>query len=157
MMQSIQVREFTEGDIPAVYSLLQNTIETSYREVYPPEAIELFKDHHSEEQILTDAAGGYMVVAEYNGEILGTGTLSGSNMRRVYINPPHQHRGIGKLITQELEKKALDEKLTTIDLAASLVSKRFWESRGYTVQKEDYVPVKNNKKLHFYRMSKTLQ
>ncbi len=156
MAQDIRIRKFAEGDIQTVYGLLQNTISTSYRGVYPPEAIKLFKDHHSEEQVLSDAAEGYTVVAEDTGEILGTGTLSGDHIKRVYISPLHQHRGIGRLIVQELEKKALAEKLPAVDLGASLVSRRFWESLGYTVQKEEYVPIENDKQLHFYRMSKTL-
>ena len=74
---------------------------------------------------------GYIVIAESNGEILGTGTLLGTNVRRVYVNPSHQHEGIGKLIVAELERRALG---LNLDLAASLISRQFWESCGYQIQ-----------------------
>ena len=156
MIRDIQLRQFNEEDLPSIHRLIQNVIATSYSGVYPPEAIEAFQNHHSEEQILIDATNGYTVVAEYNNEILGTGTLYETNIRRVYISPRHQHKGIGRLIIQELEKKALAEKLTTLDLGASLVSRQFWESLGFVVKKEDYVPVRNNQKLHFFWMVKKI-
>ena len=156
MIRDIQLRQFNEEDLSSVYRLIQNTVDISYHGVYPIEAIEAFQNHHSEEQILSDAATGYTVVAESNNEILGTGTLYETNVRRVYISPHHQHKGIGRLIVEELEKKARTEKLTTLDLGASLVSRQFWESLGFVVKKEDYMPVRNNQKLHFFWMVKTI-
>ena len=157
MANGIQIREFNNEDLPSVYRLVQNTIDISYHEAYPIEAIEFFKDHHSKENILNEAATGYTVVAEYNGEILGTGTLLGTNVHRVFVSPAHQHRGIGQLIAQELERKASLDKLAALDLASSLVSRQFWESSGFVMQKVDYVLVRNGQKLLFYRMSKTLE
>jgi GNAT superfamily N-acetyltransferase len=74
----------------------------------------------------------------------------------VFVSPLHQHMGIGKLIVQDLEEKASLEKLTTLDLGASLVSREFWESLGFIVQIEDYVPVQNNQKLSYYKMFKMI-
>jgi GNAT superfamily N-acetyltransferase len=156
MVRRIQIRKFNEEDLPSVYGLIQDTIDISYREVYPREAIEFFKEHHSRERILNDAITGYTMVAEYNGEVLGAGTLFGTNIRRVFVSPLHQHMGIGKLIVQDLEEKASLEKLTTLDLGASLVSREFWESLGFIVQIEDYVPVQNNQKLSYYKMFKMI-
>ena len=156
MAQYVQIREFTEDDLLSVYRLIQDTIDVSYYEAYPREAVEFFKDYHSEEQILNDAAHGYTIVAEYKNEVLGTGTLFGINIRRVFVSPPHQHRGTGKLVVRELEKKALLEKSATLDLEASLVSRQFWESLGFVVQREDFVPVRNDQRLYYYQMTKTL-
>jgi len=155
--QNIRIREFTEEDVAGLYRVLQNTIDISYRGVYPPEAVKLFKDYHSEKQILSDAADGYTIIAEYNGEIIGTGTLAGDHISRVYIEPRYQNVGIGKMIVRELENKALAENITVINLDGSLASREFWESLGYNVRKEDYIPVENEKRLYLYRMSKSLQ
>jgi hypothetical protein len=48
-------------DLAAVYALVQSTIEVSYAGVYPPEAIEFFKNHHSQENIMKDIERGYIV------------------------------------------------------------------------------------------------
>ena len=156
MIQDHQIRQFKKEDLPFVHRLVENTIDICYHPVYPVEAIEFFKYYHAEERISSDAANGYTVVAEHNGEIVGTGTLWGTNIRRVFVNPHLQHGGIGKLIVRELERKALLNNAAILDLSASLVSKQFWETLGFVVQKEDYVPVQNGQKLHFYRMAKTL-
>jgi hypothetical protein len=46
--------------------------------------------------------------------------------------------------------------LTTLDLEASLVSRKFWESCGYVVLKEDYVPLAGDKRLGYFKMLKNL-
>jgi len=156
VIQSIQIRIFDKEDLPSVYKLIHNAIDVSYNGVYSREAIEFFKNYHSKEHILNDAITGYTIVAEYDSKILGTGTLFGTNIRRVFVDPSHQHKGVGKLLVQDLGGKASLEQLTTIDLEASLVSRRFWGSLGFVVQREDYVTVRNSQKLVYYKMFKTL-
>ncbi|UCB42826.1 MAG: GNAT family N-acetyltransferase [Dehalococcoidales bacterium] len=156
MARDIETRKFSEEDLQAVYQLIQRTIDISYHEAYPEEAVEFFKNHHRKEEILNETATGYTVVAESNNELVGTGTLLGLHIVRVFVNPLHQHRGIGKIIVQELEREALVDKPATLYLEASLVSRQFWESLGYIIQSEDFIPVGYNQKLKFYRMAKTL-
>ena len=151
---NIIIRRFKEEDLTSLSQLIINTISVSYREVFSPEAIEFFQDYHDQKNILSDAAAGYTIIAELDGEIVGTGTLFGTNIRRVFISPYHQHRGIGKLIAQELEKKALQKNITPLDLSASLVSRPFWEKMGFTVCGEYFLPIDNGRKLHFYEMVK---
>ena len=154
--KNIRVRRFKEKDLKAVYELIQNTINVSYNKVYPGEAIEFFKEFHSPENILKDAISGYTVVAERDGEILGTSTLIGNHIQRAFVSPDCQRQGIGGLIAQELERKALLKKPASIDLEASIVSRQFWESRGYVLQEETCIPVKNGQKLIYYKMSKEI-
>lgn len=156
MLQGIALREFSREDLAALYRLVQNTIEAAYGGVYPPEAVAFFKDYHSQENILNDAAGGYTVVAEQDGEILGTGTLLECNVRRVFTDVSRQNRGIGGTIAVELESRARTKKAPSLDLAASLVSRQFWESFGFIVSQEDFIPVGNGQKLRYYRMLKKL-
>jgi citrate lyase synthetase len=156
LLPNIKTRQFINKDLPAVYSLIQNTIDFCYSGIYPEEAIEFFKKYHNHNNILNDTAAGYTIVVESNRQIIGTGTLLDTNIRRVFVDPAHQQRGIGKLITQELEQKASLKKLASLDLQSSIVSREFWESMGYIVQEEYYIPVQNNQKLRFYEMTKTL-
>ena len=136
--------------------MIHTTIDISYPEAYPKGAIEFFKNYHSKEHIFNDAANGYTIVLESDGKIIGTGTLSGTNVRRVFIDPSYQRKGLGKLVMYELEKRALAKEITTLDLEASLVSKQFWDSLGYVTRKKDYIPVRNGQKLWYYKMVKEL-
>ena len=156
MNQNIRLRKMKKADLQSVYILVQNTLQVTYAAVYPPEAIEFFKNYHNQENILKDAASGYTIVAESDGQILGTGTLLGTNVRRVYIRPEHQRQGIGKLIVKELERKAQLLRLEKLDLSASLKSRSFWEAMGFVLAAEFAIPVANDKELIYYEMTKTL-
>jgi N-acetylglutamate synthase-like GNAT family acetyltransferase len=156
MEKEIKTRQFRETDLPAVFALIQHTIEVTYAGVYPAEAILFFKGIHSRENILSDTLAGYTVVAACDGTLCGTGTLLGTNIRRVFISPDYQHRGIGKNLVRDLAAKASQMKLTTLDLEASLVSRKFWESRGFTVDSENRLPVGNNRFLDYFKMFKNL-
>jgi len=146
----------TLEDLEAVKRLIYKTIDVSYHEIYPKKAIEYFNDCHSEEHILGDAREGYTIILEFNGKIIGTGTLSGTNIRRVFIYPSYQYNGLGKLVMRNLEEHAFVNGISILNLSASLVSKRFYDSLGYIIQKEDYIPVKNKQKLSYYAMVKKL-
>jgi GNAT superfamily N-acetyltransferase len=146
-----------EADLKAVHDLVQTTIQVSYGDVYPPEAINFFKHHHSKENILQDIERGYIVVAESDSRIVGTGTLVGNSVRRVFINPEYQRRGIGHLIAKELEQKAIAEGLGKIELSSSLKSRKFWESEGFAFVKEFALPVANDKHLIYFEMAKKLE
>ena len=152
----LTMRQFDEKDLPSLRGLIRNTIDVSYHGVYPPQAIDFFKEYHSEKSILDDAAAGYTLVAECGGQMVGTGTLLGTNVRRVFTSSQHQHRGIGRAIAQKLEKKAQKGQSAAIELDASMVSRRFWESLGFTVSGEYFVPVGDGQKLYYYRMVKCL-
>ncbi len=72
--------------------------------------------------------------------------------------PNASGRESGGMIADELEKKAAMEKPAAITLEASLVSRRFWESRwGYKFQKECAIPVKNGQKLIYFNMIKEIK
>ncbi len=156
MKPDVQIRVLREEDLWSVYRMIQNTIDTSYREIYSTEARDFFKNVHNGDHIMSDATAGYTIVAESKGEILGTGTLLGSTLRRVHVNLNHQHRGIGKLIVQELERKAISDKFTILDIDATPVSRKFWETMGFRIEKEDDIPIHNGQKLHYYKMVKAL-
>ena len=150
------MREFGRDDLQAVKRLIHKTIDISYHEVYPEEAIECFKDYHSEKHILNDARDGYTIILQANGKIIGTGTLLGTNIRRVFIDPSYQHKGFGKLVMYQLEERAAREEICVLDLSSSLVSKRLYDSLGYVTKKRDYIQVRNGQKLVYYAMVKTL-
>ncbi|MDD5435821.1 MAG: GNAT family N-acetyltransferase [Nitrospira sp.] len=156
MTDNIQIRNFRTADLIPLFNLVQNVIVTTYPKIYPWEAVEYFKEHHTMEDIQGDAGAGFTVVAECDGELLGTGTLLDTNIRRVYVSPIHQHLGIGKRIFLELEREALHRRVLLLDLSASLISMPFWKSVGFVIQSEDFIPVQNGQKLHYYTMVKTL-
>ena len=157
MMQEYEIREFTIGDLDDVYSLVQETIDASYPAFYPPAAVKAFSQYHSPVQIKLDAEEGYTVILRIDGRIIGTGTLSGTSIKRVFIHPCCQGKGYGRLVIAILEKKAMTHGTSILDLAASLGSQQFYDSLGYRGDIQEFIPVGNGEKLFFYPMTKTLK
>lgn len=155
-LRAYTLRDFVPGDLGEVTRLVCDTVDACYRGVYPQEAIEHFKEYHSEAHVLEDAASGCTLVLEADQHLVATGTLLGDNVRRVFVHPSYQHQGFGRLVMRTLEQRARAQDVAAVDLASSLVSKPFYDRLGYTTEREDYVPVRNGKRLVYYAMVKTL-
>ena len=153
---AVKIREFREADLPSVHRLVLNTIDISYRADYTPEVVEFFKDYHSPETIREDAEAGYTIVAVDGGAIVGTGTLRGTNVRRVFIDPARQKQGIGTLIVNELEQKAGRKGMYILDLSSALGARAFWERHGYSVREEHFAPERDGRIIHYYTMTKII-
>jgi GNAT superfamily N-acetyltransferase len=152
----VNVREFKKADLADVKSLIHRTIDACYSGIYCAEAVKFFKDWHNDRKILKNAKEGYTIVVEKNNRIIGTGTIVGDEIMRVFVDPAFQKRDFGKLIMHELEQKAVSTGINVVKLDASLPSKKFYELLDYIVLKETFVEVENNKRLDYYKMEKAL-
>ncbi len=152
----IRIRKFASSDLRAIKKLIHSTINTCYSGVYPREVIKYFYDYHNDGNILKEAKEGYTIVLIRNNRIIGTGTIVGNHILRVFVHPKFQNRDLGKLIMQKLETKATLNKIKAIKLDASLPSKKFYDSLGYTSTKT-FLKVENGKRLNYYKMKKVLK
>lgn len=132
------------------------TIETSYAAVYPPAVVDFFHDFHRRETVLSDAAGGQTVVVFSGGNLVATGTRVGGDVRRVFVYPDCQRRGIGRLIMAELESEAIEEGVDRIALSASLPALEFYLRLGYEVVSDEDYEVAPGQHLEYYEMAKLL-
>ncbi len=109
----ITIRKFKSSDLDTVRDLIQNTVDACYSDVYSKEAVRFFKDWHCDENVLKDAKEGYTIVLKKDGRIIGTGTIVGDEIRRVFIEPAFQKYGFGIILLQKLEEKALLHQMQT--------------------------------------------
>jgi len=154
--RGIPIRRFRPAEIEETNRLVDLTIETSYAGIYPREAIDFFLAYHTAGHILEDADLGCTFVLAPGGRIVGTGTLLGTTIKRVFVHPSHQRRGYGSLLMHALEGEALERGIRRVELYASLPAKRFYDVLGYFTESEGYIPVRNEKKLDYYAMAKRL-
>ena len=77
-------------------------------------------------------------------------------MRRFFIVPEEQHKGLGKDIAYALEKAAISGGKQILDLECFSVAVNFWKKLGYAIEKEEFIPLENGKRLDYFRMIKTL-
>jgi GNAT superfamily N-acetyltransferase len=150
------IRAFREDDLEEVRKLVLTTIELSYSGVYSTRAILFFQEYHSVENIRADASRGQTVVALENGSIIGTGTLLGNNIRRVFVLPGVQGKGLGGRIMEELEQRAAEAGLKAVELDSSTVSIDFYRRRGYTAGERDFIELEGGERLDYLPMQKTI-
>lgn len=154
--EEIEMRAAKPEDLEGLKKLVYETIDVCYSGTYSCEAIDYFKEYNNTENILNDILKGHFLILTCGKEIIGTGTLLGSNVRRIFVKPEYQNMGLGKRIMHELEKEALKEKVRIMDLHASLTAHSFYIALGYQVQSEEVVKVKNGQNLRYYIMVKKL-
>ena len=151
----VKLRQFEESDLAELLKLIWDTIDVCYREVYSDEAITHWESEHNEAEIFKDASEGIILIAELDGKMIGTGTLLGEQIKRVYVEPKLQGKGLGKMIMQQLEKLANDNGIKEIRLYASIPAKKFYDAIGYNTHSESFLEIQG-KRLDYFNMNKML-
>lgn len=155
--KQVKVREFELSDLEYVKDLIKRTINICYRDVYCREIMDFFDMFHWDGNILKTAQDGYIVVAEVQGKIVGTGSVIGSAILRVFVDAAYQKQGLGKMIMNELEMRAMANGVGTVQLRALANAKKFYESLGYLTVANSMVEVDNGMHFEYYQMEKTLK
>ncbi|OPY34473.1 MAG: putative acyltransferase [Methanomassiliicoccales archaeon PtaU1.Bin124] len=96
-----------------------------------------------------------MLVAEVDGALVATGTLAGSEIKRVFVDPSHQGEGWGRTIMAHLEKEAKRIGLSTVELDASIPAKPFYDHLAYETVAEQERALRSDS-LRYYRMKRSL-
>ena len=149
-------RAFEPSDLEAVRRLIHATIEASYTGVYPPRAVQFFKDHHTADRILERYAQGSVVVVWREGELVGTGAIRVDHIMAVFVHPGHQRHGIGTAVMDALEGAACAAGHHRVHLDVSLPSRLFHESLGYAPMESRFIDVGDDERLDYWTAEKSL-
>jgi len=150
------VRIFREADLMPLKSMIHRTIAVCYPGYYGAEAVRFFMNYHDEQAIRQDARAGCTVVLDRAGRAIGTGTLVGDEIKRVFVDPMAQRQGVGRRIMQYLEARARSSGVATVRLDASLPSMAFYENLGYAIVEKTFLPLENGERLEFFKMQRRL-
>lgn len=137
------IKEIYEKDLIKVKYLIDEVSYFAYKSLIPKEGYEYLKNNLWGLEILKkDAKEGYTIVVKDNDKIIGTGTIVGDYISKIYIKPEYHGRGIGKLIVKHLEDKAKSNGVKTIFLASNVYAEKFYTKLGYitTENKEMITP-----------------
>jgi len=151
------VREFRTSDLESVKELINRTIDVCYNGFYLREVMDYFGMYNWDGNILKAARDGYIVVVETQGKIVGTGSIIGEVVLRVFVDPGYQRQGLGKMIMNELERQAATNGVKVARLRALANARRFYESLGYSTVDKSTVEVDNGRWLEYYQMEKKLK
>ncbi len=151
------IRVFRKADLMPLKSMIHRTIAVCYPGYYGAEAVRFFMNYHDEQAIRQDARIGCTVVLDKAGRPIGTGTLIGDEIKRLFVDPMAQRRGEGRRLMRYLEGKARSLGIATVRLDASLPSKTFYDKLAYVTVEKTFLPLENGERLEFFRMQRSLQ
>ena len=84
------IRIFRETDLAPLHRMICDTIQTSYSGVYPPRAVDFFREYHSEKKIAERSLVGEILMVEEDDSILATGSLVSAEITGVFVHPSYQ-------------------------------------------------------------------
>jgi GNAT superfamily N-acetyltransferase len=126
----MNIRQAIAMDLDTVKNITYETIQTIYPHYYPKGAVDFFIGHHSYENIAEDIESGKVFILEEDGVAVGTVTIKGIEICRLFVLPSYQKKGYGKVLL-EFSEKHISKGSKKIRVDASLPAKEIYLKRGY--------------------------
>ena len=142
------VRKARKDEAPRIRQIVETTIREVYTKYYPEEVVQFFLDHHCMENIENDLRKGNVYLICDGEDIIGTGTVDGDSITRLFVLPSYQGKGAGSAMMDFLEAEILrDHGAVWID--SSLPAGEFYRKRHYVPQTHGEHHVANGKILAY--------
>lgn len=136
----MQIRNYQPIDCKQITQLFYDTVHHINAKDYTKEQLgvwatgkvdylrwnELFLQHHT-------------IVAQKNNQIIGFGDIQGGYIDHLYVHKNNQNQGVATAILHILEQRARSSAQIKTTTHASITARPFFEKRGYSVIKEQWV------------------
>lgn len=136
-----------------VVAIVEKTVRTIYPLYYPAGAVQFFLDLHSQAKIEAAMEAEEIYFAVAHGEIVGTGSIRGNEICRLFILPEHQGKGYGSGLMDLLEERIL-EKRSSVHVDASFPAESMYLKRGYRIISYEKIETENGDFLCYHTMEK---
>ena len=152
-MCELKIKKAEIEMVPVIEEIAAATIREIYPRYYSEEVVAFFLALHNAENIEKDVLAKKTYVV-YSGNLpVGTGTVDGNHLSRVFVLPSYQGKGIGSALLDYLEDMIIRE-WGSILLDASLSSGEFYRKRRYHQVEHREQHVANGKILSYEVMCK---
>ena len=101
----MRIAPATKDMLPEIIDIVQTTIDEIYPKYYPVGAVAFFKELHSDKNIVSDIANGCVYYLSDNDSTVGTVTIKGNHILRLFVLREFQHKGYGQIILDFAEEK----------------------------------------------------
>lgn len=149
----MDLRRITENYIDEVAAIAEKTIKTIYPHYYPAGAVQFFLGLHSRQKIKTAADEEEIYIAMIQGTTVGTGSIRGDEICRLFVLPEYQGRGYGSQLMDLLEEIILKE-YPAVHVAASFPAESMYLKRGYHIVSYERIETDNGDFLCYHIMEK---
>ena len=136
-----------------IVEIVKYTILQVYTKYYSNEVVQFCLDYHDLETIKKEIAEGRVYVVCQEDQIVGTGTIEGNMITRVYVLPEKQGKGAGSVLMDHLEKLVIQDHGCVL-VEASLPAGEFYRKRHYVQKEHQDYPVANGKIFSYEIMCK---
>ncbi len=161
----MKITRATVDFFDTVRGIVNSTIKTVYPRYYPEDVVAFFLQYHSDESIREDIASGnvYLVTAnqaddkilEQEETVVGTGSIRGDEIYRMFVLPQYQGRGFGSALLRTLEGRVA-ETYGRSRLDSSLPAYSMYLKAGYVPVAWQKIETGSGRVLCFNAMEKTL-
>lgn len=176
------LREATATDIPALHTLIEQSVRGLQKDDYSPAQIEGAIGHTLglDTQLIEDRTYFVAEPIEQAGLIVGCGgwsnrkTLFGSDhgpnrenafldpktdaakIRAIFVHPQWARQGLGSLILEHCEDAAQQAGFSTLEMGSTLTGVPLYTLKGYVTREKVAVPLPNGEALPIVYMVKVL-
>ena len=127
----MRIAQAERNEFSFVKNITQKTINEIYPKYYPAGAVEFFLQHHSDDNIINDIKQGKVYILQNDfDEYVGTVTVDGNEIHRLFVLPEFQHNGFGRALMDHAEI-VIAQNYSEVIIDASLPAKRIYRKRGY--------------------------
>jgi N-acetylglutamate synthase-like GNAT family acetyltransferase len=132
----IEIRPARASDAPAISRVIISALRVSNARDYAPEVIERVEQSFSVVRVAQLIDTRQVLVAERNRQLLGTASLDGEVVRTVFIDPPMQGQGVGRLLMLAITRLAREQGIAELLVPSSLTARGFYQRLGFELQRE---------------------
>ncbi|MCM1245814.1 MAG: GNAT family N-acetyltransferase [Roseburia sp.] len=144
----LEVIQATTDMVADIYEVVHMTIKEIYTKYYSDEVVNFFLELHSKEHILNDISEGKIYVVARKQDIIGTGTLDGNHIKRLFVLPQFQRKGVGTILMDFLEAEIIKDH-GDVWIDSSLPAGKFYHNRGYITKEYEEYQLENDKVLAY--------
>lgn len=150
-------RSFRREDAEEIKNLVtRNFLEVNSKD-YGLKAMQKLAGSYTADKIISTAEHSHMYVFEWQGKIVGVGTISSfwgskteSILLTIFVLPEYQGKGIGRRIINTLEQDEFFTRARRIEIPASVTVAEFYRKFGYDYKNG----IKELDEEHHYRLEK---
>ncbi len=147
------IRKADRKDLSVCSKLICQVISEIEARHYSLGIIKGWQEYNSPSNLENEANSAEFIVYEENGIIFGVGAIEGAHIKKVYVSPAYQGRGIGRLLVENLEQIAKKNGFEEYELNSTVNALNFYKRLGYQEQGPITIE-KNGISVTFTRMTK---